>query len=424
MKFPFVVVPELSDAQLRRYEQHFNSQKSGWHRKWTESIWRRHQHPSNASLSGWRNEGDARRRIIHFYDQYGVRGRQFVLEKAYLSLHLTLPEDELAEYRQCLAEGLNHGQWRSTSSSARREVWSRGDLVLWCERFDLHPEDAQRGKKMPAGYQHLEIHLQTRDYQVPDGLATRPWRWFYEVGMRDILPAGRPQYCAPEEILPYLPAQLELGCGPSTEARVPHLSNLHRIYGVSRPDFSFIFRAADDVLLNLCTDPECAYQGMTAIYKACMLAEPTPFYKHLRELWHRGDFVGSVITNNFDCLCADVGLPETSLRRYDKEAYFPLYRDNQNHDLLFHPESRSLLVIGVHADRRMAQRRARELGLKIIYIDPERYVAPDGTAIPYPVESPQDEDLFIRMTAGEAMPRLYQALAGHAPARIPTPANA
>jgi hypothetical protein len=56
--------------------------------------------------------------------------------------------------------------------------------------------------------------------------------------------------------------------------------------------------------------------------------------------------------------------------------------------------------------------RARQLGLRVIYIDPERYVAPDGSIISYPVEAPQNGDLFVRMTAGEAMPRLFYALTG------------
>jgi hypothetical protein len=48
----------------------------------------------------------------------------------------------------------------------------------------------------------------------------------------------------------------------------------------------------------------------------------------------------------------------------------------------------------------------------VIYIAPERYFGPDGTVIPYPVEAPQGQDLFIRMTAGDAMPRIYHALVG------------
>jgi len=66
--------------------------------------------------------------------------------------------------------------------------------------------------------------------------------------------------------------------------------------------------------------------------------------------------------------------------------------------------------VGVHADRRLAQMRARERGLTIVYVDPERYIDPQGRAIPYPVESPQSGDRFIQLTAGEAFPRLVECL--------------
>jgi hypothetical protein len=70
-----------------------------------------------------------------------------------------------------------------------------------------------------------------------------------------------------------------------------------------------------------------------------------------------------------------------------------------------------LLVIGVHADRRLVQMRARAQGLRVLFIDPEAYVAPDGRAIPYPVEAPQRDDLFVRATADAAFAELHQELA-------------
>jgi hypothetical protein len=206
----------------------------------------------------------------------------------------------------------------------------------------------------------------------------------------------------PEAIAEHLPAQLELGCGPSIEAGIPHLSSLHRIYGVSHPDYRFVFRAAHDDLLSLFARPEEKYREMSDIYRACLVAGATDFYRGALDLWRRGFLVGPVITNNFDCQCADLGLPERSLRRYDWEPYYPTI----DHD----PRARSLLVVGVHADRRLVQMRARARGLKVIFIDPEQYVAPDGKRIPYPVEAPQDEDLFVRSTAEEAMARLRGAL--------------
>lgn len=412
MKFPFVVVPVLSPRQRQRYTSHINSDESGWHRKWTESIWRRHQHPSNYSLSEWRSEQDCKRRLIHFFDEYDIEGSAFVLRNAYLSVNLTLPGDDIEQYREMIWGNLKIGGWLAEKREPNRERWARGDLRMEFAIEEQHLEDAQRGYRYPEGYRHLEFRLTTHDYVRPQGLESRPWRWFYDVGLRRKLSPGHPRYVEPEEIANYLPAQVELGCGPSTEAGIPHLSNLHRIYSVSRPDFSFVFRAGEDRVFDVLADPEGSYRRMTDIYRACVVAEPTPFYQALQNLWSLGHFVGPIITNNFDCLCADCGLPEMSLRRYDTEAYFPIYRNERQQDVEFDPKARSLLVIGVHADRRLAQMRARQLGLRVIYMDPERYLAPDGSVIPYPVEAPQTGDLFVRMTAGEGMPRLYKALTG------------
>lgn len=412
MKFPFVVIPELTERQLARYVRHINSDESGWHRKWTESIWRRHQDPSNQALSDWRSEEDGKRRLIHFYDEYDVQGPAFVLRHAYLSVNLTLPKADIEQYQEMILGNLKTGGWRPERHNTDSERWARGDLHTQFSITDRHTEDAARGFSYPGGYRHLEFRLRTGGSVFPQGLESRPWRWFYEVGMRRKLSPGNPTHIEPEEIAKYLPAQVELGCGPSTEAGIPHLSNLHRIYSVSKPDFSFVFRAGEDRVFDVLVDPEGNYRRMTDIYRACVVAEPTPFYHGLKELWNRGDFVGPVITNNFDCLCADSGLPEMSLRRYDTEAYFPIYRNERQEEVEFDPAARSLLVIGVHADRRLAQMRARQLGLRVIYIDPERYMSPDESIIPYPVEAPQDGDLFVRMTAGEAMPRLFRAVTG------------
>lgn len=412
MKFPLTIVPQLTERQKRRYRQHMDSDRTGWHRRFTESIWRRHQHPSNARLSGWDSPEDKRRRLIHFYDEYGIEGDAFVMRNSYLWINLTLPRQDIANYRALLLRNLRSGGWEPTAPGRAGESWRRGDLVASSVVRAVHPEDERRGAHFPADYRNLEVTVRTHDYQYPETLPLRPWRWFYDVGLRTLVPRGNPRLMEPEEIARHLPAQVELGCGPSTEAGVPHLSNLHRIYSVSKPDFSFIFKPEDDVVFDLFAAPENKYREMADIYRACIVAEPTPFYIALRDLWRHGHLVGPVITNNFDCLCADIGLEEISLRRYDTEPYFPMTCRGEYPSVTFDPRAKTLLIVGVHADRRLAQLRARERGLKIIYIDPERYLAPDGEAIPYLVESPQDQDGLVRMTAGEAMPKLYQAVMG------------
>lgn len=405
MKFPFVVIPELEEAQLRRFNEHVNSDESGWHRKWTESIWRRHQHHSNARLSGWQSAQDCKRRLVHFYDEYDVNGRAFVLKNAYLWLNWTLPEPHIEEYRHAIAQGLDRGGWSrvetQSSDGVERALFRRGDLLARVSSCRTHPEDERRGVRQPSDYRNLDLMLKNADYELPAGWSERPWRVFHEVGLRKVLPRGNPSVIEPEAIAEHLPAQLELGCGPSIEAGIPHLSNLHRIYGVSLPNYGFIYRAAQDGVLEVLSNPEAKYGEMTDIYRACLIAGSTPFYQAIGELRERGLLVGPVITNNFDCQCADLGFPEVSLRNYDSGPYYP--------KIPYDPRARSLLVVGVHADRRLVQMRAREHGLKVIFIDPEEYVAPDGSRIPYPVEAPQDDDLFVRKPASDALTRLIQA---------------
>jgi hypothetical protein len=407
MKFPFVVIPDLTDAELARYHRHINSDESGWHRKWTESIWRRHQHPSNAAKSGWRSEADQKRRLIHFYDEYDVAGRSFVLRNAYLWLNLTLPEEHIEEYRATVEENLERGDWRAdgfaTEAGLRHALYRRGDLVAHIAWSRVHPEDERRGRRPPDHYANLDLRVVTDGYRLPDGWAERPWRVFFDVGLRRVLPRQAPRMVSPEALIEHLPAQLELGCGPSIEAGIPHLSSLHRIYGVSHSDYGFVFRAQDDAALDLFAEPERKYAEMTDIYRACVGARSTPFYRAMHDLHRRGRFVGPIITNNFDCQVADLGLPEISLRRYDWGPYYPVIEH--------HPDARSLLVVGVHADRRLVQMRARERGLRVLFIDPEEYVGPDGRPIHYPVEAPQSDDCFVRATAEEALTRLHAALA-------------
>lgn len=410
MDFPLTVVSELNDRQVERYHKHIDSDRTGWHRRWTESIWRRHQDPRNAHLSGWTSPNDRRRRLVHFFDEYGLEGRAFVLRHTYLWLNVTLPDDAIERYRSTVLAGVSAGGWSTEPSVGGAERWSRGDLTASLSIVRLHPEDEERGVDFPTEYRSLTFVLRSRGNAAPVDLERRPWRWFHEVGMRPMLSSGSPEYVEPEEIAEVLPAQLELGCGPSTEAGVPHLSNLHRIYGVSRGDFSFIFEAEDDGLLRVLSNPDSKYAEMTNIYRACMVAEPTPFYRGIRALADRGLIVGPVITNNFDCLCADIGLEETSLRRYDTDPYYPAGKLGSADSVEFDPRARSLIVVGVHADRRLAQRRARERGLAIVYVDPERYIDPHGRAISYPVEAPQSGDRFVRMPAGEAFPRLMRSL--------------
>ncbi len=411
MRLPHVILPELEPRHRRRFDEHMDSDRTGWHRRWTESIWRRHQDARNARLSGWQAPGDMRRRLVHFYDEYGVHDGQFVLRGTHVWMSVSLPDDEVAAYEARVLAGVAAGGWSDAASPAGDRRWRRGGLEARLAIVRRHAEDERRGYALPDAYRTLTLTVRARDYETPANLEQRPFRWFHDVGMRPMLGAGAPREIAPEELADFFPAQLELGCGPSTEAGIPHLSNLHRIYGVSRGDFSFIFSPDDDRLLDVLDAPEAKYAQMTEIYRQCLVAEPTVFYHAIRELFDRQLLVGPVITNNFDCLCAEMGLEEMSLRRYDTEPYFQMMRAAPGKSIEFDPRARTLLVVGVHADRRLAQMVARERGMTVAYVDPESYRDPAGRLMHYPVEAPQTGDVIVRAPAGAAFERLMRAVA-------------
>jgi hypothetical protein len=205
-------------------------------------------------------------------------------------------------------------------------------------------------------------------------------------------------------VLPFLPAQVEIGCGPSYEAGVPALDFLHDIYCVTnRLSKQFVFGVRQDRLLELlCADARAGLEVFSTMFRKCFLAKPTRFHSTLEEFARSGYVVGDIITNNFDGLVARSGLTEKFVRRYEETHIIP--------DIEFHPRAKSLIVVGSHADRRRIQAAARDVGLKVIYIDPEGYQRADGRFDPYPLESPQSEDILIPLGATEAFLKLRKAL--------------
>ncbi|MFD5745956.1 hypothetical protein [Streptomyces sp. NPDC127033] len=61
-----------------------------------------------------------------------------------------------------------------------------------------------------------------------------------------------------------------------------------------------------------------------------------------------------------------------------------------------------MLVIGLHADRRAVQARARERGLKIFYLDTEG-VTENGVYQPYLIEGAREGDVVVRSEATPAL---------------------
>lgn len=354
-----------------------------------ENVWRRHQDERTADLSWWSGPEDARRRLLHFRDTYSLVGGDFVLDSVYLFVSVKSPQDEISLYFQRFAAAVQAGGWDQASPS----VYRRGNLVVKWWLQDSNPKDYLR---FPSGYKEFNISLSSGQ-EISQETLSRPWNIF-SLGIRSRLPPGNPQHVTVEDMLKWLPAQVELGCGPSIEAGIPPLNYYHRLYSTVRQDGCFVLHAQDDDVFNLFANPEGHYRAAAYMHKSCLIAEPTLFYRTLSDLRAKGHLVGPVLTNNFDGLCLSTGMPECCLRQHDDTGVYPCPPLDLN--------ARSLLVVGLHADRRKTQEYARQKGLKVMFVDPQGY----GDGRNYSLESPQDNDLVVTLTAAEAAQRLRHLL--------------
>jgi hypothetical protein len=368
MKLPSEICA-LNDRLLLRWKTYYAVATSR-DRKLEEGLWRRTQEPENANESGWRAAGDGRRRLLHYRYTYDVVERLdapvLCLATLYIMYCVTYPEEDLARVHAGIIQALQAGGWIRQETGAR---WRRGDVSLTLLTFDRHPMDDEAGRGTPAGYRSLEIILRSDDDQ------TGPVEQLFHV---------------------------EVGCGLSVESGIPPLHYLHDLYQVTdRSSNTFVLDSArDDVIPTLLTSPEVCMPALTSMYRACFLAEPGVAHHGLKQLAELGHITGPVMTNNVDALIARAGLAALNLRRYDQD--IP--------DVDFDSRAKSLLVIGSHADRRRVQRRARQLGVAVFFVDPEGYWE-NGVFTPYPLEGTRPGDYLCRRCAGAAIPELVDYLA-------------
>jgi len=368
----------------------------------SEGIWRRTQEEGTQEQSNWKSPLDKRRRMIHFFDEYDVVGEngrcRLIIKNIYLWLCLTLPEQEIKEYLFRLNEQARKHGWGIDEHGFKKDA-----ISINLNFSEHHPEDQKEHRVFPQGYCTLEATVESsRDFK-PNGHS--PWA-ILNSGIRKKgkrVPNPRVMENI-HELLAYAPFQVELGGGASIELGVPPLNHLHTVYAVADPKTKkFIFGKEDYLLTDLLKDYETFYKEKASLaYGKSLLAQPNQLYQLLAVLHKKGLLVGNVITNNFDGLASLVGLQETYVRSYKDTAIVP--------KITFAENAKSLLVIGSHADRRLVQAAARRQGLKIIYVDPERYTDYFGRASEYPLETIEKEDILIAKTAGEFAQDLQHAL--------------
>ncbi|MFE0472517.1 hypothetical protein ACFW2V_12975 [Streptomyces sp. NPDC058947] len=410
MFLPHPVIDSLTPDQARMWEENFSPEADGQRRPAIEEgIWRRTQDPANRELSGWKEDEFGRRRVVHYRLHYGLDRTQpmdrLVLEELYLYVSWLAPAEEVAQHRRDLSDWLDSGRWKPVAGADGQ--WRRGDLYVKITEYTEHPQDERADRPTPEGFASLDVTVHSEEYSLSRAARNLPWD-VLAGGMRVKEKRGTPAYADDlSGILNHLPFVVEAGCGTSIEAGIPPLHWLHEVYRVTARSgndltqgYTFTLAPTDDVLIKeVLTDTTRKVDDMVSMFRSVVLAEPTDAHRVLKALHDSGAMTGPVATHNFDRLFARAGLEEAYMRRYDQRTpYMP-----------FPDEAKSVLVIGLHADRRRVQERARERGLKIFYLDTEG-VMENGNHKPYLIEGAREGDVVVRSEATPALLHLAKLL--------------
>ncbi|MEV5508802.1 hypothetical protein [Streptomyces orinoci] len=374
-----------------------------------EGTWRRTQDPANAEQSGWTEDACGRRRVVHYRLHYSLDRTQpverLVVEELYLYVSWLAPAGEIAAHRRKVEKWLADGRWKPTGDED--DAWRRGDLRITIAEYTAHPQDERADRGTPKGFTSLDVTIRSEDYSIARAVRNLPWD-VLAGGMRVKEQRGHPAYADNlSGLLDHLPVVVEAGCGTSIEAGIPPLHWLHEVYRVTAragndltQGYAFTLAPASDILVQeVLTDTERKVDDMVSMFRTLFLAQPTRAHRALKALHDAGHMVGPVATHNFDRLFARAGLPEAFMRRYDQRTPHMPFPDG----------ARALLVIGLHADRREVQSRARQRGLQVFYLDTEG-VTENGVHKQYLIEGAREGDVVVRSEATPALLHLAKLL--------------
>lgn len=394
--FP-IEICSLTTAEAENFAKNFVNEQG---ELFFEGMWFRNQRPENAAQSGWKDKTTARRRYVHFYDKYvlGKSGNMHVLQlkQTYAYVSNTLPVEEATEYYDNIIKTLKQNNFIKNG-----RAYEKHDLQVFVRTYDNHPKNRPGIELFPQNYKSVDVIVKTKGYKHTK-FYNRMWKHSTKIFR---LPETRenPTYISGiEQLKRYLPAQIEMGCGPSIEVGIPPLYDMHESYFVQNHiSKKFYFASQDKLMQSIISNPESMAKQFARVPILCIKANATEAYNTFGALHKKGVFVGKVYNNNFDRIVKRYGIDEMMLRIFEINTYLPKIK--------FDKRAKSLIVFGSHADRREVQKQAREQGLKVIHIDPEGFIEGDKF-INYPIEAPKDNDLVWKTTFSNAMKQMQQLL--------------
>jgi hypothetical protein len=185
------------------------------------------------------------------------------------------------------------------------------------------------------------------------------------------------------------PIAAYVGSGLSYESGLPTLATVHETFGVDRlGDEEFTFAAKDPLPQQLADSVSTTFARFVQFHVLAAAAAPSKSHEKLAALYHRG-IVTRILTDNVDNMFSKIDVPFTRTRGI---GIF-----NDRFEIRFDKGEKTLLVIGVAADRRSIIEQARRQGLHIVVVNPQERVSPKSQNLSYL----RLKDYWYRMTAQE-----------------------
>ena len=188
-------------------------------------------------------------------------------------------------------------------------------------------------------------------------------------------------------LLGLLPFDLYAGSGLSYEAGLPTLCDMHDAFCLDdHQSDRFTVGRSDKLPWWLGEDPEAAMRGFCDLHLRALSAVPTYAQQVIADLHRRGG-VSTVMSDNVDNLLCKVDVPFVRTRG---SGVF-----NERFPAEF--ATRTLVVVGVAADRRQIVRQGRARRMRVVVVNPCSRVSPRVQHLNYL----RPGDLFYRTTAEE-----------------------
>lgn len=310
-------------------------------------------------LWGWKRDSRQQQRVIIFGCRLGTSPRKS-----------TLIEDWFLFYRNRARSkrmGIQAGHLRHPDV---RRVIGEATLGL-CHRTGLPLLELSGGPSLAAnlGLIHRLLNRRPRKL-IPIGYLPSPSSL-----LLDLATLG--------------PIAAYVGSGLSYEAGLPTLASVHETFGVDHlGDRDFTFGIDDPIPAELSKDLTGTFRRFVAFHLLAADATPSSSHRALADLHQRG-VVSTLLTDNIDNLFHKIDTPFIRTRGI---GVF-----NDTHKIVFKKNEKTLLVIGVAADRRGIIRQARAQGLRIVVVNPKLPVSPRSQNLSYM----RQRDTWFRMTASE-----------------------